>query len=89
MKVTPRSARGNRAMTLVSKKVRDLVDTTAWYHRIELPGGLITPGRIGPSEAMLRALDAIDFRGRTVLDVGCWDVGVRGGTPRGECGACD
>lgn len=60
-------------MTPASKEVRDLVDRTAWYHRIELPGGLITPGRIGPSEAILRALDVIDFRGRTVLDLGCWD----------------
>lgn len=45
-----------------------------WVHAIDLGGGVTTPGRWGPPpEFLLRAFDDIDFRGKTVLDIGCWD----------------
>lgn len=45
-----------------------------WVHSIDLGGGVLTPGRWGPPPRFLvDALDAIDFRGKSVLDIGCWD----------------
>jgi tRNA (mo5U34)-methyltransferase len=42
-----------------------------WYHRIELPGGVITPGwaPIDPSKYGVPA----DLHNKRVLDVGAWD----------------
>lgn len=42
-----------------------------WYHRIELPGGVVTPGwsPINPSHYDIPQ----DMRGLRVLDVGAWD----------------
>jgi 2-polyprenyl-3-methyl-5-hydroxy-6-metoxy-1,4-benzoquinol methylase len=47
-----------------------------WYHVIDLGGGLATPGwaaAIPGQQVVLRALDALDLRGKRVLDVGCRD----------------
>ncbi len=48
---------------------------STWYHRIEIAPGLVTPGQ--PWDALwepmrLRHAQA-DFRGKSVLEVGCWD----------------
>ena len=51
----------------------DLVHSTPWYHRIDLPGGLTTPGRVARNPVIASFLDTIDFKGKTVLDIGCWD----------------
>lgn len=42
-----------------------------WYHRIELPGGIITPGwaPIDPTRYSIPA----DLTGKRVLDIGAWD----------------
>ena len=46
-----------------------------WYHRIDLGDGLVTPGR--DYEFMWQPtrefMAACAFRGKRVLDVGCWD----------------
>jgi len=42
-----------------------------WYHKIELPGGIVTPGW-APIEAEAYRLPA-DLTGKRVLDVGAWD----------------
>ncbi len=45
-----------------------------WMHTIDLGNGRQTPGQWGPPPSFLvRALDDIDFRGKKVLDIGCWD----------------
>jgi tRNA (mo5U34)-methyltransferase len=45
-----------------------------WVHRIDLGHGVVTPGLWNPNHpVILRALDDIDFRGKKVLDIGCWD----------------
>jgi SAM-dependent methyltransferase len=47
-----------------------------WYHRIDLGGGVFTPGWAGAvaaQQVVLRALGAIDLTGQRVLDVGCRD----------------
>lgn len=42
-----------------------------WYHRIELPGGVLTPGwaPLAPDAYPVPA----DLTGKTVLDIGAWD----------------
>jgi tRNA (mo5U34)-methyltransferase len=42
-----------------------------WYHRIELPGGVVTPGFNPVSAAAYRLPD--DLTGQRILDVGAWD----------------
>jgi len=42
-----------------------------WYHRIELPGGVVTPGWAPLSREAYRIPS--DLTGRRVLDVGAWD----------------
>ena len=42
-----------------------------WYHKIALPGGIVTPGRapIDPAAYLVPE----DLTGKSVLDVGAWD----------------
>lgn len=42
-----------------------------WYHRISLPGGVVTPGGAPMYPQMYRIPE--DLTGETVLDVGAWD----------------
>lgn len=42
-----------------------------WYHRIELPGGVVTPG-VNPLNVDSYGVPA-DLSGKRVLDVGSWD----------------
>jgi tRNA (mo5U34)-methyltransferase len=42
-----------------------------WYHRIELPGGVVTPGCCPIMPSAYRIPDRLD--GLTVLDIGAWD----------------
>lgn len=42
-----------------------------WYHRIELPGGVTTPGWAPLSTESYRVPD--DLSGKRVLDIGAWD----------------
>jgi tRNA (mo5U34)-methyltransferase len=45
-----------------------------WIHTIDLGDGVSTPGTWGKLNPCIRqAFDAIDFRGKKVLDIGCWD----------------
>jgi len=53
----------------LAERVRAL----SWYHTIELPGGVVTPGAFDTRPALARVpLDA-DLSGRRCLDVGTWD----------------
>ncbi len=50
------------------------VQALTWVHAIDLGNGIVTPGMWGPpSPTIIRALNTIDFRGKKVLDIGCWD----------------
>ncbi len=42
-----------------------------WYHRIELPGGIVTPGQAPFSPRSYGVAD--DLSGNRVLDIGAWD----------------
>lgn len=44
----------------------------AWYHTLELPGGVLTPGQIDLRRVAARVLPT-DLRGRRALDVGTFD----------------
>ena len=45
---------------------------TVWYHTLELPGGVVTPGHIDLRKVAKRLLPH-DLRGRRALDVGTFD----------------
>ena len=60
--------------------VQGRIDAISWYHEFEFPNGLTARSKI-PNVALhrmvwshiRRQLDRIEFRGKTVLDLGCWD----------------
>jgi tRNA (mo5U34)-methyltransferase len=52
--------------------LQEEVHALQWVHSIDLGRGVVTPGA-PRSPIISRAFDAIDFRGKKVLDVGCWD----------------
>jgi tRNA (mo5U34)-methyltransferase len=53
--------------------VREEVEKLTWVHTIDLGNGIITPGAWRPSPLILAAFSDIDFAGKKVLDIGCWD----------------
>jgi len=55
--------------------VQAAADRMAWFHRIELPGGVVTPGLMSPEEPyQLMGIPAA-IKGKSVLDVGTGDGG--------------
>lgn len=60
--------------------LQERIDQIQWYHDIEFPNGLIARSQADNAEAHRKLwgwirseLDKIDFAGKTVLDIGCWD----------------
>lgn len=49
----------------------DVASHPFWYHRIELPGGIVTPGWAPMYKDAFRL--PADLTGKRVLDVGAWD----------------
>jgi len=56
------------------------IDQIQWYHDIDFPNGLKARTKTPDGEShrrlwdwMRSQLDKIDFAGRSVLDIGCWD----------------
>jgi tRNA (mo5U34)-methyltransferase len=60
-------------MITSQNELLERVRALKWVHTIDLGNGIVTPGMWAPSPTILRALDSIDFRGKKVLDIGCWD----------------
>lgn len=56
-------------MTDLAGQVRAL----PWYHVMELPGGVVTPGIDDPRDRLPLLALPEDLSGLTVLDVGAWD----------------
>ncbi|HET9051439.1 MAG TPA: methyltransferase domain-containing protein [Candidatus Dormibacteraeota bacterium] len=53
--------------------LRARVEASSWYHTMELPGGVVTPGR-WDTRGALRHIDFPgSLSGRRCLDVGTWD----------------
>jgi tRNA (mo5U34)-methyltransferase len=53
--------------------IRAEVDRLTWYHTIELPGGIVTPGEYDTREALRRVPFPADLTGKRCLDVGTHD----------------
>jgi tRNA (mo5U34)-methyltransferase len=54
-------------------ELQDAVDAISWYHKMELPGGIVTPGESDTARGLprLRLPERLD--GLSVLDIGAWD----------------
>jgi tRNA (mo5U34)-methyltransferase len=44
-----------------------------WVHQIDLGNGFVTPGQWPRHPQILKPFGELEFRGKKVLDVGCWD----------------
>jgi tRNA (mo5U34)-methyltransferase len=56
-----------------SAELQDAVNAISWYHRMPLPGGIVTPGESDTARGLprLRLPERLD--GQSVLDIGAWD----------------
>lgn len=54
-------------------QLRKEVAKIRWFHKIELPHGIITPGVDNTPMKLPELQLPLDFRGKTVLDIGAWD----------------
>ncbi len=52
------------------------IEPLNWVHRIDLGDGIVTPAKCdwqAQRKLITQAFDRTDFRGKKVLDIGCWD----------------
>ena len=64
----------------VADDIQQRIDAISWYHEFDFPGGGKARSK-SPQVAfhrqlwtfIERTLDQVDFTGKTVLDIGCWD----------------
>lgn len=56
-------------MPSLAERVQDVT----WYHTIELPGGVVTPGHFDTRPAVRHVPLPADLSGMRVLEVGTWD----------------
>jgi len=62
------------ATTPSREQLLEQVKHLQWAHSIDLGDGFVTPGQWGNHNPVLwKAIKDIDFRGKKVLDIGCWD----------------
>src|SRR5207247_3660998 len=56
-------------------RIVETMNSMVWYHRIELAPGIVTPGADWEAlwAPMRERHRAVDFRGKRVLEIGCWD----------------
>ncbi|GEM_PF-5219474 len=53
------------------------IDEIKWFHRVRLKDGTLTPGDAPIADKPWHYLvDEIPFKGKTVLDIGCYDGGM-------------
>jgi tRNA (mo5U34)-methyltransferase len=57
----------------VTEPLRAQVERLPWYHVIELPGGVVTPGVDDPRDRLPLLALPDDLSGMSVLDIGAWD----------------
>ena len=72
--LTPQE-RTERLNAMPRAELLEIAKGLNWIHEIDLGDGFVTPGIWGPQPGMEQALNAIDFTGKRVLDIGCWDGG--------------
>jgi tRNA (mo5U34)-methyltransferase len=49
------------------------IDSVHWYHEFDFGKGLHATSKTPDVQAHRKVCDAIDFLGKSVLDIGCWD----------------
>jgi tRNA (mo5U34)-methyltransferase len=54
-------------------RLQQEVDQIAWFHQIDLGGGVVTPGSDATAEKLATIGLPEDLTGRSVLDIGAWD----------------
>jgi tRNA (mo5U34)-methyltransferase len=59
--------------TLTSQLLAERVGSLRWYHRMPLPGGIITPGVADAHRVVSRLRLPSSLTGKSVLDIGAWD----------------
>ncbi len=71
---------GRRGLAPKGVSWQERIDQIQWYHDIDFPNGLKARSQADDAESHRRLwnwirgeLDGIDFTGKTVLDIGCWD----------------
>lgn len=68
------SKENKRLCDLMNKKqILREVEKYKWFHSIDLGNGVKTEGSDNNREFCLNQLDIIDFKGKSVLDIGCRD----------------
>ena len=60
-------------MHRMSSTLAKEVDAITWYHRIELPGDVTTPGINDSQFALSKLHMPMSLEGKSVLDIGTWD----------------
>lgn len=55
---------------------KDEIASTTWFHRIDLGGGLVTPGIDNTPLKLTKLHLPQDLSGKSVIDIGCWDGAV-------------
>ncbi len=60
-------------MTVAEPSLADEVSRLDWYHVLELPGGVRTPGHFDPRPVVEKVPLPPSLAGRRCLDVGTWD----------------
>lgn len=58
---------------MVTADLSERVSKIQWYHTIELPGGILTPGRDDTRTRLAQIHMPENLNGMSVLDVGAWD----------------
>jgi tRNA (mo5U34)-methyltransferase len=63
-----------------TQELQRRIDQISWYHEFDFPGGLVARSRTSDVTDHRRIwhfieqqLDQIEFAGKSVLDLGCWD----------------
>lgn len=62
----------------MNREIQDRIDAVDWYHEFDFGNGLVAKPKFPEDHpkfwAHIRSrLDRVDFAGKTVLDIGCWD----------------
>ena len=60
-------------MSTESETLAARVEDLPWFHRIDLGGGITTPGVVNCERVLTRVGLPSALSGRTVLDIGAWD----------------
>ena len=58
---------------IATETVKDDLKKINWFHRINLGGGITTPGVDDTPNKLAQVRLPVDLMGKTVLDIGAWD----------------